>query len=241
MKMKKYYLHDGTSSIGPFNKEELKQRGVVKTTPVWIEGKERWTCAENYEDLHDLFFTTPPPIKVQYKPKKIKSWWQIILKWGFALFVVSFITALIIVTLNEIDKEKEQILNQELQQEAEKQIRNTIPSLVVANTNQYTVHGFGGISNLDVMVTNNSNYNLDQVIVEIEYIKKNGDIYNVESLVVKNIRANDTKSVSAPDSNRGTNIKLNVKNVYSLELNLCYDKDITIIPGDPDPFLCKTN
>ena len=65
--MKKYYLHDGTSSIGPFNKEELKQCDVVKTTPVWMEGKERWTCAVNYEDLHDLF----APYQITTQTKKI--------------------------------------------------------------------------------------------------------------------------------------------------------------------------
>lgn len=235
--MKKYYLHDGTSGIGPFDKEELKQRGVVKTTPIWVEGKERWTCAENYEDLHDLFFTTPPPIKLQHKPKKIKSWSQIIVKWAFALFVVSCITAIIIVTLNEIDKEKEKLRKQEVAL----QTRNTITSLVTANTNQYTIHGWGGISNLDVMVTNNSNFSLDEVMVEVAYIKKNGGVFNVERLEIKNIGPNDTKSVSAPDCNRGKTVQVNINSITSKQLNLCYDKNQPIIPGNPDPFLCKTN
>jgi hypothetical protein len=235
--MKKYYLHDGTSGIGPFDKEELKQRGVVKTTPVWVEGKERWTCAENYEELHDLFFTTPPPIKLQHKPKKKNSWSQIIVKWAFALFVVSCITAIIIVTLNEVDKEKEKLRKQEVAL----QTRNTITSLVTANTNQYTIHGWGGISNLDVMVTNNSNFSLDEVTVEVAYIKKNGGIFNVERLEIKNIGPNATKSVSVPDCNRGKTVQVNINSIKSKQLNLCYDKNQPIIPGNPDPFLCKTN
>nr|WP_298655848.1 DUF4339 domain-containing protein [uncultured Flavobacterium sp.] len=235
--MKKYYLHDGISGIGPFDKEELKQRGVVKTTPVWVEGKERWTCAENYEELHDLFFTIPPPIKLQYKPKKKNSWSQIIVKWAFALFVVSCITALIIVTLNEVDKEKEQLRKQEVAL----QTRNTITSLVTANTNQYTIHGWGGISNLDIRVTNNSNFSLDEVMVEVAYIKKNGGVFNVERLEIKNIGPNDTKSVSAPDCNRGKTVQVNINSIKSKQLNLCYDKNQPIIPGNPDPFLCKTN
>ena len=72
--MKKFYLHNGTQSIGPFDKEELRQRGVVKTTPIWVEGRERWTCAENYEELQDMFYIiTPPPSNYVFENKQLKK------------------------------------------------------------------------------------------------------------------------------------------------------------------------
>jgi hypothetical protein len=236
--MKKYFLHNGTDSIGPFDKKELKQLGIVKTTPVWVEGKERWTCAENYEDLHELFFNTPPPITPHQKPKN-RIWMKKAFKWFFGFFVIACITAVGIVTYYEVSKEEDKLVQQEQKQEAEQQTRNTITTLVVANTNEYTSNGLGGISNLDITITNNTNYILDEVMVEVEYIKKNGGIFNVEKLVMKNINPNDTKSLRAPDSNRGKTVRVSIKSIYSKQLNLCYDNNKPIIPGNPDPFICK--
>lgn len=237
--MKKYYLHNGTDSIGPFDKEELKQHGIVKTTPVWVEGKERWTCAENYEDLHDLFFSTPPLITPRNKSKKNKTRLKKVFKWVFILFIIGTITAVGIVTYNEVSKEEDKLMQLEQRQEAEQQTRNAITTLVVANTNKYTSNGLGGISNLDITLSNNTNYILDEVMVEVEYIKKNGGIFNVEKLVMKNITPNETKSVSAPDSNRGRTVRVSIKSIYSKQLNLCYDNNMPIIPGNPDPFICN--
>ncbi len=33
--MKKYYLHNGQESIGPFTKEQLKEQKITKDTSVW--------------------------------------------------------------------------------------------------------------------------------------------------------------------------------------------------------------
>ena len=38
--MKKYYLHDGTNNIGPFDFEELNQKSITRNTPIWCEGME---------------------------------------------------------------------------------------------------------------------------------------------------------------------------------------------------------
>jgi hypothetical protein len=76
-------------------------------------------------------------------------------------------------------------------------------------------------------------------MVEVEYIKKNGGIFNVEKLVMKNINPNDTKSIRAPDSNRGRTVRVSIKSIYSKQLNLCYDNNMPIIPGNPDPFICN--
>lgn len=109
--MKKYYLHNGSEKIGPFDKEELKQRGVVKTTPIWIEGRERWTCAENYEDLHDLFYTIPP-IQLLYseenaKLKKENKY----LKGALLISIGLLLVALAIIANNEIQTKKIEIMS----------------------------------------------------------------------------------------------------------------------------------
>lgn len=109
--MKKYYLHNGSDKIGPFDKEELKQRGVVKTTPIWIEGRERWTCAENYEDLQDLFFIIPP-IQLLYseenaKLKKENKY----LKGALLISIGLLLVALAIIANNEIQTKKIEIMS----------------------------------------------------------------------------------------------------------------------------------
>lgn len=59
--MKKFYLHNGTEQMGPFDMEELKTKDLTKKTPVWYEGLSEWTAAENVEELQGLLKVVPPP------------------------------------------------------------------------------------------------------------------------------------------------------------------------------------
>jgi hypothetical protein len=59
--MKKYFLHDGSESSGPFTIEELKEKNIVKTTPVWFDGLEHWKIADDIPELTRLFVYAPPP------------------------------------------------------------------------------------------------------------------------------------------------------------------------------------
>jgi len=60
--MKKYFLHDGTESSGPFDFEELKAKRITKKSPVWFEGMENWKYAGEIDELTPLFVVMPPPI-----------------------------------------------------------------------------------------------------------------------------------------------------------------------------------
>jgi uncharacterized protein (DUF1919 family) len=53
--MKKYYLHDGTDRIGPFDIEELRMHIIDENIPVWYEGMPRWNAAKNVDELKSLF------------------------------------------------------------------------------------------------------------------------------------------------------------------------------------------
>ena len=59
--MKKYYLHNGTESSGPFDIEELKSINITKTSPIWFEGMDNWKTAEAIPELNELFTVNPPP------------------------------------------------------------------------------------------------------------------------------------------------------------------------------------
>ena len=157
------------------------------------------------------------------------------------LLILTFLIAFVaigstIISENYTNNQDTSILADDLIQ---RQTRNNITSLVQVTTNQYSVSTFGGISNLDVIVTNNTNYTIDQITVAIDYIKKNDGIYKTEYLTFNNIPADQNKSLSAPDSNRGLSVNLTKQTITASELNLCYNNSFTPVVGDTDPYKCN--
>ena len=75
--MKKYFLHNGTESSGPFDLEELKAKRITKNAPVWFEGMENWKTAGEIPELKTIFVLVPPPfpdvLAVSQKPKSEKK------------------------------------------------------------------------------------------------------------------------------------------------------------------------
>lgn len=67
--MKKYYLHNGTESSGPFDIEELKAQKITKASPVWFEGMQDWKTAGEIPELTPLFVVNPPPFIPVSKPE----------------------------------------------------------------------------------------------------------------------------------------------------------------------------
>jgi hypothetical protein len=61
--MNKYYLHDGSENIGPFEIEELKEHNLTRITQVWCEGMEDWKEAGSIDELKILLPVLPPPLK----------------------------------------------------------------------------------------------------------------------------------------------------------------------------------
>jgi hypothetical protein len=67
--MKKYYLHNGTESSGPFDIEELKAIKITTKTPVWFEGMLHWKTAGEIPKLNQLFIVNPPAFSPFSIPK----------------------------------------------------------------------------------------------------------------------------------------------------------------------------
>lgn len=236
--MKKYYLHNGQESIGPFDKEQLKEQKITKETPVWSDEMIDWKKAGEIDELKIILLTIPPPIynssKNEFEKPRKKSFLKYLLIGIFLIASVAIGSTFISECSN--DNQETSIPADDLIQ---RQTRNNITSLVQVTTNQYSVSTFGGISNLDVIVTNNTDYTIDQITVAIDYIKENGDIYTTEYLTFNNIPANQNKSLSAPDSNRGLSVNLTKQTITASELNLCYDNKNTPAVGNPDPYKCN--
>lgn len=236
--MKKYYLHNGQQNIGPFNKEQLKEQKITKDTPVWSEDMNDWKKAGEIDELKIILLSIPPPIYNSQKNEFVKPQKRSFLKYFLiGIFLIAFVA--IGSTIISQNNTNNQDTNIPADDSIQRQTRNNITSLVQVTTNQYSVSTFGGISNLDVIVTNNTEYTIDQITVAIDYIKENGDIYTTEYLTFNNIPANQNKSLSAPDSNRGLSVNLTKQTITASELNLCYDNNTVPTTGDPDPYKCN--
>ena len=62
--MKKFYLHNGKEQQGPFDIDDLKNRGITRKTKIWYEGQADWSNADSCEELKEIFnLTTPPHLK----------------------------------------------------------------------------------------------------------------------------------------------------------------------------------
>lgn len=63
--MKKYYLHNGIESSGPFDLTELQMKQITATTPVWFSGLADWKTAGEIEELQSILKVIPPPFKAE--------------------------------------------------------------------------------------------------------------------------------------------------------------------------------
>lgn len=91
---------------------------------------------------------------------------------------------------------------------------------VAASSNGYTVGTFGGISDLQVTVTNHSAYPLDLVVVEVQYIQSNKKIFKTENLYFRSIGAGSALMQEAPKSSRGIRVQYKITTINSRDLGL---------------------
>lgn len=275
--MRKYFIHNGQSEVGPFDFEQLKTMQLKNETPIWYEGLHNWTTANNIEELKPILNSIVSPPKFEnfaqqnlninppmfskpvyennqnFVPKKKKTLRNILI--GVGVLAVLFFGLAIYASTNSEptydengefipsesvdsqDAEKDRI-NAELT-EKNRNYRNNIEQYVGASTNQYSYNELGGISNLDIIVTNNTEYLLNEVNVEVEYIKESGGIYKTEIVTIYNIPAKQDKSASAPESDRGTSVTTKVQSISSKKLHMCYNNYIAPQAGEIDPYFCR--
>jgi hypothetical protein len=100
--------------------------------------------------------------------------------------------------------------------------RAAIASQVSASANGYNVGTFGGISGLQVTVSNRSAYPLDLVVVEVQYIQSNKKVYKTENLYFRGIGAGSALMQEAPKSSRGVRVQYKITMISSKDLGLSY-------------------
>ena len=96
----------------------------------------------------------------------------------------------------------------------------------------------GGLENIKVRVKNSSEYQVDRVQVKVNYIKKNGEVWDSEHLILTDIAAKATKEIDAPESLRGKTVEVIFTSIRSEEMNFCYPNGGKDASAD-DPHYCK--
>jgi hypothetical protein len=149
----------------------------------------------------------PAPVEVIKEAKTSSS--------SKSLLIVAVLIVLVLggyYLYTQIDKEKE---------ESKKvNVRNNITDHVTVETNNYQYYSLGGILNLQVTVRNTTQYTLDNVKVEISYIKKNGGVWKNEIVETDMIGPQTYMTIKPPDTGRGTSVRCRIISVKSSSLGL---------------------
>jgi hypothetical protein len=268
--MRAYFIQDGQQEIGPLRLEDLKGKSVSATTPIWYEGLSEWTTAIKVEEVKTFLqlsvqpptFNKPPitpppfshPTSSLSSKKKSNLGRNTVIGLGVVAFL--FMGLLLVGYAFADDESTDSVFIEEVEEAApdvaleeltikNRNYRNNYEKYITVNTNQYTVDQLlGGISNLDVIVSNTTEYTIDEVIVTIDYLQKNGAIFKSEEVIIYNIPPNQDKSISAPDSNRGTSVQTRLDAITSKKMHFCFYATNGIgtytEPENPkDPYFCK--
>lgn len=116
--------------------------------------------------------------------------------------------------------------------------RNNWPDYIEVSESNYRRISFGGISGLELTVTNRTEYLLDEVTATVTYIKANGDVWKTIEIPIYNVPARGEKSYSVPDVGRGVSVETGISSILSKKMHFCYT------PGNwasnmDDPYFCK--
>lgn len=198
--MKKFFLHNGTEQLGPFDIEDLKTKNISKETPIWYEGLAEWTTAEKVEDLRTLFLSTPPPFettKVTPPPihkkqeqttskltKKRKNTLGTILQSigiiGAVVLVIIFITGYFANNDVGVDTEtyQEKVMTVE-------EIENSKPTNFLTASGDYNENFWGNKINVHGVIKNTATVaTYKDAVVKITYLSKTKTVLGSEKYTI---------------------------------------------------------
>ena len=116
--------------------------------------------------------------------------------------------------------------------------RHNWQQFIAVNTSDYKTGFLGGIKDLKIIVRNQTEYPLDNVVVSVEYLRGNGDVFKTEQYTINDVPPKGTKSVSAAASRKGQKVELKLVSITSQPMNFCWASNKPAAPGNPDPYQC---
>ena len=96
---------------------------------------------------------------------------------------------------------------------------DAISHFVSVKSNEYKKVAFGGIRDLQLTVTNDSKYILDNVIVELQYLKPSEQPLRTENIQFTSVGPNATSTIRVPDTNRGIKVAFRIIHIKSRQMD----------------------
>jgi hypothetical protein len=90
---------------------------------------------------------------------------------------------------------------------------------VSVKANNYKMRDFGGFRNLELTVTNDSKFRLDNVLVELQYLNIDEHPVKVEHIPFQSIEPGGLLTVRIPDNNRGAKLLYRIIKIESKDSN----------------------
>jgi hypothetical protein len=100
-------------------------------------------------------------------------------------------------------------------EEVKKQLSKKNSLEIIAN--DYKVGMLGGISGLEISVTNYTNEAIDNAVIEIEYLKPNGSVAKSQIVTAQNLAPGASKTIAVPSSNRGVKVRYHLVSTNTKE------------------------
>lgn len=189
--MKKYFLHNGSENIGPFDIEELKERKITKETQVWYEGLADWKEASEIEELKPILVVLPPPLTKKAAPQSFtetkidaptkKSWFKKSLKIiGFLLLAFVLIVVIRSFTKDETTNSsyEESVLTIE-------EIEAQSPLNYLSASGTYKENFYGDLIRVNGTITNTATITTyKDVTVKVFYYSKTETLLNTEEYML---------------------------------------------------------
>ncbi len=115
--------------------------------------------------------------------------------------------------------------------------RNNWPNYISVSTDANTHPEVEGIKNLSLTVHNRTDKLLDDLEVKIDYLTANGKTYKSATVKLNQIRPHSSKSIAAPDSDKGICVKMEIVKLQARSFHFCYNKGMKT-GNTTDPYYC---
>jgi len=123
-------------------------------------------------------------------------------------------------------------------QKTAKHYRNNWFDYISLKTNSYTFSKAEGIKNLQIIAINKTKYIIDSIEFIICYETNDYNCYKTETIEIKNVPANSSKSIAAPNSKGGKKISTSIIGMSSKQMNFGYAPGNWAANSD-DPYFNK--
>jgi hypothetical protein len=117
--------------------------------------------------------------------------------------------------------------------------RNSVFKKVTTSKPSFDAVSFGGFRNISFNLFNDYNYELDQVIVQVHYIRGNGSEIKTEQQTLHQIAPKSHLVLNAPDYlASGKELRITLEGIICKAINLCaYNSQDSV--ASSDPYKCR--